>query len=129
MLDTQELIARLEAATGPDRELDAEIFDLVGAPLPKAAFGYDLKLQPDPDAAGSYVMPVGEMMVRYEAPAYTASIDAALTLVSELADWRVGRDGEVWLEDDEGFEWFVNAPTPAIAICIAGLKARSQNHD
>lgn len=125
-----ELIARLEAATGADRELDAAIFDAIGAPLPQQAFSYDLKLQPDPDKAGSYVMPIGEMLVRYEAPAFTSSIDAALTLVPEGWLWRImpsdfkGWLAEAWTDDTLDGEFGACAATPALAICIAALRAK-----
>lgn len=111
-----DLIARLEAATKPDATLDVEILDAI---LPRD----------------------------YEriAPAYTTSIDAALMLVPEHIEfWTIsfsrnktgrqychvtleqsadslGRD----MQDDEPTEIeAINAATPAIALCIAALRAR-----
>jgi hypothetical protein len=107
MIDTQELIARLEAATGPDRELDAAIW--------QACQHADWKWQHE----------------RYEAPAYTASIDAALTLCggeSGLGSLIAGN----FPDGSRGWVARVRSPetadgegrTPALAICIAALRAR-----
>lgn len=67
-----ELAARVEAAEGADRELDAEIAVAVGWQ------GVDL-------AIGSTVFPGG-----YLAPAYTASLDAAKALASDPAYEKFG---------------------------------------
>jgi hypothetical protein len=106
----QDLIERLEKATGPDREIDHEIDALVGE---------------------AEDFPANE-------PRYTASIDAALTLVPEglTVDMRRCDDGATayatvrasdMTPDDPGDELFVEAsmPTLAIALCIAALKART----
>ncbi len=114
-----DLIARLEKATKPDRDLDADIWrNMNGAPM----------LKP---------------------PHYTASIDAALTLVPEGVLWEI--DFKLNIGDD--FDWrrgetktaysagagsrWDNKKTPAnwqysrhqtsaaIALCIAALRARA----
>lgn len=113
-----DLIARLEKATGPDAGLDLMIAEAVGL---KPSFG----------ATGS----VGGGWLPY-----TTSIDAALTLVPEECVWalnfasmatimRVGPngviDGEIigqWPSDQNEAEQPVK---PAIALCIASLKARA----
>ncbi len=64
------LADRIEQAEGPSRELDAEIALLVGAPCGRRS-GWS-----NADNGDYYV--IDEC-----APAYTASIDAALTLVPE----------------------------------------------
>lgn len=93
----RDLIARLEAATGPDRELDAEIADAV---------------EFDPTCLHS--------------PAYTASIDAAMTLVPpDTGIWGVAKLGDQYTAhagnpDHEG-------ATPALALCIAALRARMED--
>ena len=98
----EELIAALERAEGPSRELDAHIWK----------------------SDGCRVAPV---------PRYTSSLDAALTLVPEGEAWLVGWD------DENHANVFVlpsptsrptgyhaqGAATPAIALCIAALKARA----
>lgn len=112
------LIARLEALDGPDREVDAEIeARRLGK---KKAYPADFE----------------------HAPHYTASIDAALTLVPG------GWDVELEIFSDNSTGVTLRAPatpvkkyleerdvvtadsvySPAIALCIAALKAR-QNDD
>ena len=111
----EELIAALEAATGPDRALDSWI---------GASVGFDgwtvaewQETVDDPVFAHSSITDV---------PPYTASIDAALTLVPEGVLWAVGVD-----EDGSGCaelprrRLLVHALTPAIALCIAALRARA----
>lgn len=107
----KDLIERLAKATGPDRELDA-------------AIAYRCT------KAASAVMGF---------PSYTSSIDAALTLVPEGWHWEVSdspkefpaRAGvspvapvDEWVCSDTGGQ-DASAATPAIALCIAALKARS----
>lgn len=140
---------------GPSRELDAEIFAAIGAPLPKSAFGLDIKLQPDPNSASGFVMPLGDTQVRYECPHYTSSLDAAMTLVPN--GWRCGFEQanrfdkdtgrlEAWVwpfesafEPDwqlgqdsmRGASWETHgyASTPALALCAAALRARSKDDE
>lgn len=106
-----DLIARLEAATGPSFALDCEISK----------------------AAGSAAWPPR---------AYTASIDAALTLVPDGCGWSAGWGqilpdkpmGEAritrnahFIGYDANYDVIVkaNAATPALALCIAALRARA----
>ena len=100
-----DLIARLEAAEGPDPRLDREIAVIQG--------GYK---------------EVGW-------PAYTTSMDAALTLVPEGHTYsfihRIGEypEASVAAQPDAGF-WsavVATAATPALALCIAALKARDDD--
>lgn len=130
--EIEELIARLEKATGPDRELDAEIASAVGW-CPRD--GYTRQ------SDNSWRSPSGDISGVTWAPQYTASIDAARTLVPEnfsfeltqsaveppamararLWDWRRGP-----LAVDPGNEWKSEGNRPlAIALCIAALKARA----
>ena len=116
------LLSRLQAATGPDREIDAEIGELVGAA----------------DHSGpAYHRPFKDW-----AKHYTASLDAALTLVPVGNWWEIGKttderspmrhfgcsaDGIFVAKThasygDGGFIGRHDAP--AIALCIAALKAR-----
>ena len=100
----KDLIERLEKATGPGRSLNLAIAEAVKGPPPE----------------GFKVWPICEN--------YTASLDAALTLVPE-SRWLVGAGAPYtspWAnvrcgEDDT---IHVYAATPAIALCIAALKAR-----
>lgn len=94
-----DLIARLEKATGPDRNLDVDIFET--------------------QRPSHLSLP----------PHYTASIDDALTLVPEDAAWSLH---DVGCEDYASADVFLDrssftarGETPAIALCIASLKART----
>jgi len=122
-----DLIARLEAATGPDRELDARIqCSLDGHKFIECEeFGTTLSVRSEgPDVLGS---------VRY----YTASIDAALTLVPELSEktrplklvFGVSESGKRFGCFIDNWAWGrigVNeCPNWPIALCIAALKARA----
>lgn len=132
------LIERVEAATGPDRELDCEIAIAAGA-VPD-----DMERSFHPNVwRGIYDNR------SWRAPEYSASLDAAMTLVPR--GWIVeirryfNSDGEyvaaVWLTDsftvergcDDDEKVTVSAriveqnqgvdPTPS-AICAASLRAR-----
>ena len=112
----RDLIERLEAATGPDRDLDIAIW--------RAGLR--------PDAPATFV-PLPWLHN------YTSSIDDALTLVPEGWKWSLfsaddrakacayivpamGRlPWPEWVED-------IHAATPALALCIAALKAREAGH-
>jgi hypothetical protein len=123
-----ELIAKLEKATGPDRELDVAIV---------------YALHPD---IGNYDgLCVGDEPIfwhepyrKQPCPRFTASIDAALSLVPEgmqvglVGPWiTTATKAEVWyaqvadgIEDFQG-EFDHKAPTAALALCIAALRARA----
>jgi len=107
-----DLLARVEAATGPDRELDDAIVELM--------FGKSMLVITE-DA--------GTVWRNHKAPFYTASIDAALALAE-----RVLPDHEIEMfQLFHGNGWGVNfrakhidtayAPTPALALIAAILKA------
>lgn len=101
-----DLIARLEKATAPSRRLDAEIIAVIkgGAPEDYEATSWAL-------------------------PRLTESLDAALTLVPEGCDAAVHvyPDGcgnaHVYRMDDPPSE-MAEGRNPALALCIAALKAR-----
>jgi hypothetical protein len=148
-----ELIARLEAATGPSRELDLEIAKSIGA-APQDAD----EVKPTYEYPGNdYTTPhwrnrvsaemehfnkTGELLEVTEHrvdetgsfPCYTSSIDAAMTLRPDGAnchgfdltpEWAMG----YWSRNNvSGGHWIFEAygKTPAIALCIAALKARKQ---
>ena len=135
MTDKQALLAladRCEQATGADRELDAAIFRAIGAPVPFQFANKLLALTLD-EARNAYFADIGEMRVRYEPPAYTASLDAAMTLIDAECFWRLGHDGEG--PDPSLFEARVfdpmqmdrpalsTAATPPLALTAATLRA------
>ena len=95
-----ELIARLEAATGPSFTLEQEIFRLLNPNATKLSIPNN----------------------------YTASIDAALTLVPKGEGWAIMAVKSVFHvgigDTARNAKWYAVAPTPALAICIAALRAR-----
>ena len=117
-----ELIAALEAATGPSRGLDAEIkVEMFGERSVWCGCTGECKVPP-------FICPA--------IPAYTASLDAALTLVPD--GWGVSvslsppehnctqqatlHRGNAPYFDSEEID--VSAGTAIIALCIAALRAR-----
>lgn len=115
----EELIARLEKADAGSRSLD-----------------WDIHLRDGPDGVGAYG----------DHPAYTTSLDAALTLVPSDVDYvhiLVNRPGAFMVytaptestntgkaavgrlvTSDPHDSHTISAATPALALCIAALKAR-----
>ena len=119
MNDIQDLIARVEAATGADRELDAEIH---------------LFATQNTIASVADIMAGNEL--GYAHPAYTASIDVALMLVPDGHAWTI-YGGDYNCPDSAslakfskrgqliGDEYVADGGTPALAIVAAALKARA----
>jgi|SRR5882672_10296542 len=124
------LLSRLQSATGPSRELDAEI---------ALANGWKLIN----DAESLWRSPTG----RYDwAPLYTESIDAALTLVPSLdkaegALWlklgqfagargsgKEGWTADIWgVKGDKEVKWWGIHNSPAIALLIAIERAKEDS--
>jgi hypothetical protein len=126
-----DLASRCEAASGPDRELDGEVFRAIDMPLPGDFSGRDISLQWS-DAEHCFLAPVGDMRVRYEQPRYTASVDSALGLVPEGWAWSIGTDCKVaWARafpaPNDQYRGTGNreGASPALAICAAALRARA----
>ena len=138
------LIPRLERATGPDRELDGDIALANGWRHEEAEYGKGISGQPL--IKHTWTSPSGEEFWekttifdranKYpeELPHYTASLDAALTLVPEGCQWTIEAD-TAWLRWPEGdkireaqgaFNRSGGKKT-ALALCIAALKAREEN--
>lgn len=136
-----DLIERLEKATGPDRELDVAIGFAVGRIRERDgnylyATGNDSDMVVEPNEYDDH-------LVSQPLSYYTASIDAALTLVPE-GSWagldpiffdepgRVLFDAIIcrpdWSQWTPAGEWIgrkeARAATPALALCIAALRAR-----
>lgn len=137
-----ELIARLEKATEPDRKLDAEIECRLSGPcfsdtLPLLEKGWRWVFEPEDDGAVTLYLVLGNKTARkhrkYSAPTYTASIDAALTgeSICSVARQKAVRDGEpeewwIAVHDMPGGKQTIagRGRTEAIARRIAALKAR-----
>ena len=126
----QDIIERLEKATGPDRELDRE--------LGFAFCGWRVV-----DIAGNQCIDQGDGEINADHPggmytSFTESIDAAMTLVVEGFRWVI--ESKEWSElretylvpvayveselPDRSKSFRAEGATPAIALCIAALKAR-----
>jgi hypothetical protein len=138
-----ELIERLEKARGEDRELDGLIFGWLHKTEPCGTFmcGFDEeKFQfRHPDDA-----PTGRFRAWYvrgeNVPAYTASIDAVVALVErELPGWgyylRSDKEGNgcglVYPDAFRVTPCHCMGATPAIAVCLAllrALEAQEDNH-
>lgn len=128
----KSLIAKLEAATEGSRELDAEIWRHLGL-APAIGDGvWDWKYM------GNGAWHQSEMESTWgrhaAAPHYTTSLDAALTLVPDglgRGCWAFSRDhyggchADVWRNAEFNRKEHGSSKTPALALCIAALKARS----
>jgi len=122
----KDLIERLEKATGPDRELDADIHAAVygGVPSQRAPHAWMRSYGP------AFVFHDKEYGIATDkdshARHYTASLDAALSLVPDGKDWHVEMcDGCALAAVGERIDIaFEPHKFPAIALCIAALKAR-----
>ncbi len=119
----KELIERLEKAAGPSRELDGAVWC--------AANGYEFLMW---DGAGCCYMAKRRGWISADhIKNFTASLDAALTLVGEN-DWDVGRlienahsNGHVMVQEIKDGELLWHSyngrhVVPAIALCIAALR-------
>ena len=116
-----DLIARLQAAEGPDRELDAEICALtapdIGLHRQDGEWFYDCSIGR------------GRAVISH----YTASVDAALSLVPDNLFWLAGKARIQPSEPLYGAQLILPPNTlvsegehntsVAIALCIAALKA------
>jgi hypothetical protein len=126
----EELIAALEKAEGPSRELDCDIF-VATAHSPFVSYYPDCVLA----SLGGFAARV-EIE---EIPKYTTSIDAALTLVPEgwalyrinqyhdnkNPAWGWGGTLRNYLTPEIGVEVGESRASLALALCIAALKARA----
>ena len=141
-----DLIARLEKATGPDRELDAAINAAVlrGWPIEfrnDRAWAF-FHHADDDEARWHYMFEAESATCAVGYPRCTASIDAALALLPDGMFWSIEQAGpyadgrpsnpraRLWalVQTDfgpgAGLRQDVTGKTPAIAIAIAALKAR-----
>jgi len=138
-MSERDLIERISAATGPDRALDAEIAAFVkqcSRNAPAWVRNWQGLWAPAPKVNSGAVAlwhDSGELSVWWNAPEFTASIDAALTLVPEGLNWLIGRGrarpdeplyGVQLLDGERVVAGAENNATPALAICAAALKAR-----
>lgn len=126
----QDIIERLEKATGPDRELDEAI---------AIACGWSRYLLKDTVIGDELVWKSPDGNLTPCVRSFTASIDAALTLVPKGLRWlvtNVGYDNGRYMKGKAGAFIYHPISTPprwtgfafneATSLCIAALKARAQ---
>jgi len=134
MTDLSDLIARVEAATGPDRELDDAIADAIFTGRHRCCIK---GLSDESGGMWMFTYPDGSIGSSLR---FTGSTDAALTLVPDgyAVDMTIGRywpnrarvlhvyqDGDRWFHRGSDPAICANAATPALALCAAALKARN----
>lgn len=122
-----KLADRVERAGGPDRELDALI---VTSLCPGATVSEYIRGEGD-----DIVFHAEALGIRNKdcCPWYTASLDAAMTLVPEGHDWVLCDHRATYgtpfviikSGDDRVEDWTGRAVTPALALVSACLKARA----
>jgi hypothetical protein len=139
MTDPTTLLAladRCEQAAGPDRELDVAIARALGwKPLYRDDYS---KWWPPAAVEDSRARKRSILHHPTQPlPAFTASLDAAVTLVPEGCDWHCQSNPSVtacWASVSpvkrgiELLEWgsgMRRASTPALALCAAALRARA----
>jgi hypothetical protein len=125
-MSLHELMERVKAESGPDRELDARLWCFAEG----AKFSHLARH----DAAMIYFIEGKPGSCRETGwPTYTASIDAAVALIERVlpgCEWDVstasgGRAGyEVEIVRPHGGAWTRPGPTPALALVAALLEAK-----
>ncbi len=132
-----ELAERCETAPQSDRHLDAEIACLIGKPegnIEHWLHGADIRYRPT--AYGYYVavLPDGGTSSAYAAGEFTASLDAAITLVPEgwtIDEYHESPSSRVHFCELQTVERIVygfkgvkaRANTGPLALCAAALRA------
>lgn len=131
-----ELLEKCRAATGPDRKLDAEISVLVRY----SPFGpdhwirrEDITYRPARDGWVDVFDAKDELRTKWNSPAYTGSIDAAVSLINETFPdhmWGIARPMELFrayiVERSplRPMPFVANCATPALALVCAFLSAK-----
>lgn len=136
--EVMELAERCEKASGPDRELDADIYWAVERKRAlhtynTAALG--LPIRPE-DAPERLQGGLGRAAVRAMAPRYTESVDAVMWLLPAGMDYelkslayRKGHGATLWEPSSEFNVGRSDAATAALALCAAALRARATLQD
>lgn len=134
MIDLADLLARVKEATGPDRELDAQIGAALGAETSRLKSGLRMRHAPWLSWSGTHW---------HDLPRWTASVDEALDLVERLIPGTLHASGSM---EDGPFCRLVTPPirkrgvpanwgycnatasTPPLAILSALLTALIAQH-
>lgn len=117
------LIAKLEALNGPNFAVENEICETLGL----APEGFEQNAQ---GGWTQYVAARDDVQI-WRCPAYTYSLDAAARLIPDGHDWALHADngaaiaGCMPASEDGCYYSDSHGATPAIALCIAALKARA----
>lgn len=137
----EELIARLEASSG-DRELDALLwliepkqngYEFIAysddwKAWTEFGIGRDDVVNPDARVQGLIFRDdTGQVQAFYSAPRYSTSIDAALTLLEPgyvAVSLSINEHGQSSARIGPPYV-YGNGATPAIALCVASLRARA----
>lgn len=132
MSDLLALADDIERAAEGSRELDARIFKVIEMPLPREFMDRGIALSWD-DCQQAFVMPLDDMQIRFEHPAFTTSLDAALSLVPDGYHYTIEPDG-AWIrcmgkDDVHEFQSVLmrrGGKCTALALCAASLRAIHQ---
>ena len=109
-----KLAERVEALDGPDREVDEAIFWFL---YPRGTFDMPEQARCVPSHIQSVI------------PQYTASLDAAMSLVPECREWHAGKHfkggGSAYILCSKVLRdpIYATAATPALALVAASLRA------
>lgn len=134
------LAERVEQATGPDRELDGAIDRLFNARPKDGDYdeGEGAFWRVQNGWSGLLVRPDGFARDSFSAANYTASLDAAMTLLDPMWGYEQRRPSDGCTQACWAELWWVPAfpnkvtgfgQTPALALTAAALRARAAQHD
>lgn len=135
------LAERCEAATGADRELDKAVYAAIGNCNHERTKYYCIEDGNDTDSGFTCLDCGADTYGAKSARAYTASLDAAVTLVPDSVDsggerFRVEHwnTNGVHAEHIRASAWVagaarVYAATPALALTAAALRARALSNE
>lgn len=115
------LAERVEALTGPDREVDAAT---VRALYPQAIV--EIYCVGDEEPLVFHAQPL--VQNKRELPAYTASLDAAMSLVPDAWNFKIHKTGKFyWVEVWKAASSYARtSPDPALAMTAAALRALAE---
>jgi hypothetical protein len=129
MSDLLKLAERCEAATGPDRELEAHIWCALHG---KKYMGHNIAYGTEDVVQVEFTEPpkraccVSGRYLPHASP-WTSSLDAAMTLVPDSYDWAVFKtNGGLTVHAWCGDRTDIFAATPELALCAASLRARAE---
>jgi hypothetical protein len=108
----------LAKATGPDRELDCEIGQMLGAKIERRQANYTMEFAP----VIHWQAPHPYAGMKEPCPRFTASLDAAVTLVPEKYRnwWSAGDESETaCVFARYGYQLETRAATVPLALCLA----------